>query len=238
MKRQFKKQLSEAFDAPEPERKKEFLRTVPVQKMSTAEFIISQAGFIRKRIWILSAAVIIPVIYGAANASSDAVWIASAFIPFLALLLVSETSKSVTYGMYELEMASRFSLRSAVSARLIILGLLDLLILCIVTPLCAYFENDSVVQTGLYFAVPYLLTAFSGLQIVRKFHGRDNIYGCLAAAVLISCADGLLRFNLRSAFSPENTVWWAAAALVLAVLLAGCVYRITGKEDKEIWNCV
>ncbi len=58
-------------------------------------------------------------------ASENTVWIVSAFTPFLALLLIAESTKSAIYGMNELEMSARFSLKSVVLARLIILGVFN-----------------------------------------------------------------------------------------------------------------
>ena len=51
----------------------------------------------------------------------------------------------------------------------------------------------TIMQTGVYLLVPYLLTTFSGLWIIRKIRGKETIYGCMAAAVVISGLNLILR---------------------------------------------
>ena len=84
----------------------------------------------------MSILILLPVAWAASFASENTVWIVSAFTPFLALLLIAESTKSAIYGMNELEMSARFSLKSVVLARLIILGVFNFGIFCIIIPVC------------------------------------------------------------------------------------------------------
>ena len=119
MNRELKKQIAKAFDAPTPGRKVQFIHSLPRPHISTKTFICSQIPFIKKSVWLMSILILLPVAWAASFASENTVWIVSAFTPFLALLLIAESTKSAIYGMNELEMFARFSLKSVVLARLI-----------------------------------------------------------------------------------------------------------------------
>ena len=129
-------------------------------------------------------------------ASENTVWIVSAFTPFLALLLIAESTKSAIYGMNELEMSARFSLKSVVLARLIILGVFNFGIFCIIIPVCHVANSISFMQTGVYLFVPYLLTTSISLYLVRRFRNKEVIYGCMAVAVFCKRVNMTLRYKL------------------------------------------
>lgn len=93
----------------------------------------------------------------------DVMWGISALLPFAAVSVVTEQNRFHIFLMSELEMAARFSLKSVVLARMEILGIVHLLVLLFLIPVCARLHGASVFQTGLYLLVPYLLTADAGL---------------------------------------------------------------------------
>ena len=115
--------------------------------------LLFQSSIHTKSIWLLSVLIVLPAVWGASFASENTVWIVSAFTPFLALLLITESAKSMLFGMNELEMASRFSLKNIVLARLTILGIFNFAIFCIIIPICHIANSISLVQTGVYFLV-------------------------------------------------------------------------------------
>ena len=102
MNRELKKQIAKAFDAPTPGRKVQFIHSLPRPHISTKTFICSQIPFIKKSVWLMSILILLPVAWAASFASENTVWIVSAFTPFLALLLIAESTKSAIYGMNEL----------------------------------------------------------------------------------------------------------------------------------------
>ncbi len=134
MKQHLRQELKNVFDAPQPLHKRAFLRTLEQPKISIPAFILTQFGYIRRWVWIVSALVFVLSATGAAGLSQDTVWVASALMPLLALTVVSESGRSQNYEMAELEMATRFSLRSVVLARLGILGMENLIVLSLLLP--------------------------------------------------------------------------------------------------------
>ena len=64
----------------------------------------------------------------------NVLWITAALLPFVALLAVTEGTRSAVYGMEELELATRFSLKSVLLARLCLVGSLHAVLLLCLTP--------------------------------------------------------------------------------------------------------
>ena len=172
MSRQLKKSIQGAFEAPEPDQqeKERFLRSLPQPQIGMLQFILIQASYLRKRTLILSVLLLFPALMGADSMETDTLWSVSTFVPFLGLLAVVESTRSLICGMSEFEMSTRFSLKSVVLARMSVLGVLDVFILCCLIPFCCINCDFSFLQTGIYIFVPYLLTVNISLWIVRHFH--------------------------------------------------------------------
>lgn len=126
--KQWKDELKLAFDAPGPERKREFIRQLEPQKVPSYRALFTQAAYIRKWVWCVSVIVFATAILGAAFLPNTGIWLISGLTPLLALTIIAESGRSECYGMAELEMATRFSLRSVTLARLGILGIMELII--------------------------------------------------------------------------------------------------------------
>lgn len=238
MNRQLKKKIKKAFEVPEPDRqeKEKFLRMLPQPQISILKFIFIQASYIRKQTLFLSILLLFPALQGANSIRTGDLWVASAFIPFLGLLAVAESTRSTTYGMGEFEMATRFSLKSIVLARMSVLGLLDAFILCCFIPLCYIDSNLSIIQTGVYLLVPYLLTVNISLWITRHFHGREVIYACVSVAAMVSVANVVLCTGADYVYQFYYLKWW----LILSVLLVGEMiyeaYRTIKQTEELAWN--
>ncbi|MDE5824298.1 MAG: hypothetical protein K2H91_06400, partial [Lachnospiraceae bacterium] len=186
MKQMLKNELKCAFEAPKSLHKKEFLRMLEQPKISMPAFVFSQIGYIRRWIWIVSMLVYAISVMGAVWMEADTVWVISALMPLLALTVVSESGRSENYEMAELEMATRFSLRSVLLARLGILGMENLVILGLLLPVGIWRQGLGVFQAGVYILFPYLMMTFAGLSVVRRIRGREAVYICIGVAVCIS----------------------------------------------------
>ena len=238
MNRKLKMRIKKAFEAPEPDpqEKEKFLRMLPQPQIGMLKFILIQASYIRKQTLFFSVLLLFPALKSADNIRTGDLWVASAFIPFLGLLAVAESTRSTTYGMGEFEMATRFSLKSTVLARMSVLGLLDAFILCCFVPLCYINSNLSIIQTGVYLLVPYLLTVNISLWISRHFHGREVIYSCMGVAAMVSGVNVVLCIRAEYVYQFFYLKWW----LILAALLAGEMvyetYRTIKQTEELAWN--
>lgn len=234
MKYALKENLKLCFEAPQPLHKKEFLQKLPPPQMNLCEFILSQVGYIRRWIWSISAFVFIVSLWSGNMFPSHMLWIISALTPLLALTILSECGRSVRYDMNELEMATRFSLRSVMIARLGILGVENLLIFCLLMPVSIGKHLADPIWTGLYILTPYLLTSFIGLSIVRKFRGPEAIYICAVAAVCVSLSILLFYNALLIIFSENYLLWWVAAAFTLCVGTVKQTFQFVNQTEELV----
>lgn len=237
MNRQLKQEIKKAFAFPEPDRQEKvrFLRTLARPPLGMRQFIFTQLTYLRKRIVVLSVSLLLPALTGAHRIDPDTLWVLSALIPFLGLLAVAESTRSAMYGMQELEMSARFSLKSVMLARMSILGLLDGLVICCLVPLCRR-SSMSLLQTGIYLLVPYLLTVNVSLWLTRRFHGREALYGCMCAAALVSM--GSLGLHLIGAFIYQLSYihWWILLSAVLIGRMAREIYQTIKQTEELTWN--
>ncbi|MDD6810961.1 MAG: hypothetical protein PUD93_03705 [Lachnospiraceae bacterium] len=236
MKAELKKDLQEAFDAPKPLAKESFMQTIPGAQISYREFILYQVSYIRKWGWVISILIFAAGIASALVVDKDAIWVLSALMPFVALFLVTENARSVAYGMEELEMASRFSLKSVVLARLEILGVFHTVLLALFLPVNALYDDYSLLQTGIYLLVPYLMSTSFGLWIVRRMRGKEAFYACAGAATLVSVLQTALKSGAAFLFEQRAFIWWILTFIILLLwTIAECRQMVRQKED-FLWN--
>lgn len=233
MNQPMKKALQAAFEAPPPRNKHIFLRSLRQPPISYAQFVLIQAFYIRKRVWGLSFLIFTASLLGACFMEKDLFWVISALIPYLAVSAVAENARSDVYGMSELEMASRFSLKIVILARMGILAISHFLLLCLLIPLGHRSGASTMLQTGVYLTVPYLLTTSGGLWILRKINGREGIYACLGIAVIISTLHIVIQNTIFNLYQAAAFPWWTAILTGL-ILLTVFEYRKTIYRTEEL----
>lgn len=213
----WKKELQKAFEAPESPRKRDFLRRLEQPRMGVLLFLLTQVGYIPKWNWCLSGAVFLVALVGAVVLSVDMLWVISALTPMLALSLVTESGRSECYGMAELELATRFSLRSVTLARLCILGVENLLLLVGLVFFGVCNAVHVPLHAGVYILTPFLLTTFTGLHLVRRVQGQEAVYFCVGAAIFISVCVLFTREAVPGIYQPDHLAWWLIGAVILGI---------------------
>ena len=238
MRNQLKRSIQKAFAAPEPDRqeKKRFLSTLPQPQIGMVRFIFVQASYVRKISWVLSGLILLLALFCACNINEGTLWVISAFVPVLGLLAVTEGNRSMMYRMSEFEMSTRFSLKSVVLARMSILGLSNFAVIAVLTPLCRIGNDISLLQTGMYLLVPYLLTVNFSLWIARRVNGKEMIYGCMCAAVIVSGLDTGLHFAANLIYQKIYTGRWLALAVFLLIELAYEIHCTIRRTEEYPWN--
>ena len=238
MNKYMKQEIKKAFEVPEPDQqeKSRFLRTCPKSPIHMWQFILIQIAYLRKWILVLSVLFLLPVLMGVLYINQNILWVISALIPFLGLMAVTESTRSTMYGMHEFEMSSRFSLKSVMLARMSILGILDVLVLCCFIPLCCIGSNISLLQSGIYLFVPYLLTVNISLWITRRFPGREAFYSCMCIAVLVSGANWGLHIIADFVYQFSYIHWWIILFAFLICRMAQEIYRTIKQTEELIWN--
>lgn len=236
MNKELKNALKESFDIPLPTRKKEFFRNVPKPSISNLEFIVTQAAYIRKWAWGLSVLIFTIAFIGAGCLKHDMLWCISAFMPLLALSVITESGRSENYGMAEFELSTRFSLKSVVLARLCILGAANFALFCLLIPFACMNNGTGILQTGVCMACPYLLTTFGGLWAIRRFHGKESACLCTGIAVTVSAVNLFVYQSFPAIYAGQGFIWWITAVILFGIGTTKQCYQVVKQTEEFAWN--
>lgn len=192
------------------------------QRISFPRFLALQIRFLGWRVWavqgslLLTAAGVLRLFLGRPFWEDTH---AAAELLFCLSMLVFLTAppflyRSVRYRMQEVEAAARFSSVKLLMARLILLGMGDLVLLLLLTA-AARTATESPV---FYVWLPFLLASGGCLFLLGHTSSRQFLAGsmglCFLLTVLFSAADRLYRLPL-----PVSPVW-TVLCLLLAVFCA------------------
>lgn len=234
--KQLKRALKSVYQPPEPAGKQAFLDRIEDAQLTIWGFVRTQLRYIRPWGWLLSIGIFLAALALAWQADRQAVWMISALLPFAALSTITEMNRSVRFGMDELELASRFSLKAVTLARLSILGLGNLVLIMLLAPILSVWGQMTIVETGFYILCPYSLTAFCDLYILRRWHGKENMYACVGAAALVSvlCIVMDMLPTLATALVSLPVCACLTVFLILMMLREGA--RYLSHMEELIWN--
>ena len=219
MGRKIKKHLPEIkkyFEAPEPQGKGTFINKACQENMSGNRISLLymlwvQFSFISKWLWLVSALLFICGFITSRYIPGEIIWLLSAAVPFIVTFSLSESMRSVIYGMQEFEMASRFTLKSIIMSRVIILGAGNMLLLFITV----FLFGNSMWRNVIYILVPYLSSAIGGFVILRKFPAREGVYLSCAFSVIISVIDIKVAQVYSFVYEERYTGIWIIAVLLM-----------------------
>ncbi|MDE5820057.1 MAG: hypothetical protein K2N41_00170 [Lachnospiraceae bacterium] len=225
-----KEALRGAFTPPEPRNKDRFISSIRYPKLSYSEFILSQIGYIRKRVWLFSGAVLLMVIsavYVIPQNERYLVWIVSALIPFLALMTAMEISRSDIFGMSEIEAGCRYSMPQLVGARMIILGVCNFAVISAIAVILGFFSPLGMMKAALYILTPYITVNGISLVVLDKVTGLECVYISTAATLGVSLTGIFLLGGILFDTHFVNTLY--------TVLCAGGVI-VTAVQVRKIMN--
>ncbi len=224
-----KKEIYTACEPPEPKGRDGFLKSLPYPKLTYPEFVFSQIGYIRKRMWAISAFILLAGIFTACVVpyrEMVLLWVLSSLAPFLAVLTAAEISRSDIFGMSEIEAGCRFALPQVIGARMIILGICNFAVIAAAAVISGIFSPFGIARSALYILTPYVSVNGISLAIFGKGRGPDGVYLSAAAALAVSLA-GVILFG-KEKFYDESL----ANALTAAVCAAGVILTIA--QSKKI----
>lgn len=227
-----------AFEAPPPVRKEAFLRQLsysPERKATWYDMIPAQIGYIHKSAWACVAMVFAAALFFTARYTNNVFMIAS-LTPFLALSVLVESNRSRRYNMSELEAVTRYSLRSIVFCKMLILGIFDLMLLLFVIAITGVRPGNDMLSTGTYILLPYLLTMWLGLMIERTRIGRETPYAATGISILISL---ILLIMVNSDYRLLYSAYVPGWEILIVVSVIGIAIRIRDKAkylEDAVWS--
>ncbi len=214
--RTLKKELQAIYQAPEPLKKKAFLQSLqPITPSITlSRFIWEQLWYIRKWVWFVSGALFVLFIFVSTYFEENAVSIISFLLPYLALMILTETSRSRMYAMEELEMTTRFSLKTVWLAQMGALGILHTLLLSV---LMLYLKSlqPLMLHSICHILIPYFLTISSGIYLFRQPRNKNVSSLAFALPPLVSAVVCIS----RACFPFLYTIQWSGLWIIFFFLL-------------------
>lgn len=232
MERRLKEELCRYYEAPKPMRKQAFIRQFGVQKINLPRLVLMQAKYISKWVWLVSIAICV-VIYAATHVMEEKyVSMVYGLIPFLVMISLTESTRSYRYGMEELELSTRFSLKSIVMARMAMLGIGNLAVLIVIANILGQREGYHL----LHVLTPYFFTAGGSLYMVRMVRGNESTFFCFTLAIAVSFLQMLLPWKFKELFMPDYMPMWAVLFAVGIVMTVKESYRTIRMTEDLAWN--
>ena len=235
MEKKLKKMIKDAFNAPMPTRKAEFLMSFDYPKAGRLDFFITQLGYVRKRVWTVSFLMIVAVVIAMRyHEVGMVVWVVASFLPFFVVLGITEIAKSMSYNMAELEMSCRYSLSNITLARLGTIGTVNAAMFIILTALLSYGNGMGLFGLVVQMFTPYLLACYLSLFLMKRFRNKEQLYICGGASFLVSITS-IVVFNPLAMLLPgENWLFWAF--WILLILAVGEIVKFIKRLGDYQWN--
>lgn len=232
--REIRTMLKQAYASPETEKEKAFLRRYEKRSLQLMHIIKIEFRYMGIQSVFAGLVLCILMFVLARSQDMDMVWTIASIIPVGALIPMILLSASERFAMDELEAVSRFSLRYIRIVRMFIMGIFSMLLLLALSLILRAFLAETPVNCLAFVAFPYLISTYGAMIVTRKWHGKDNVFGVLAACLI----SGLIPFATRAARLSgqlsDQAVILLAAGLVAAIIREGSLYV---KESEDLsWN--
>lgn len=226
--------LKNAYKISETDREKVFLKKYEKRSMHIFDVFRLEFKYMSVRSIVSGMMLVLFFALISFSKNPELIWYISGLLPVAGLILISGLGKSERYGMQELEAASRFSLRFIKAVRMFIMGCATLFIV-IATSIVMQekTEFNFITILGLI-GTPYMLNAWGNLIVTRRWHEKENIYGCLLVA-LVTC---MLPALMEKAISYELIQPFILIILLLvvsALTVRESLLYIKEREDLS-WN--
>ena len=240
MHKKLKLQLNEVFDSPKPMKKEEFLRSFDFPKTSYTQFIMTQIGFIRKRVWAVTTIVMMLMIASSYMYTSDALlkvlWISSSLAPFIALVSITEVLRSSSCNMEEIEKSCKYSLEHIVLVRLGIVEVFNFVIFFIANFVLNRSIEIGMLRLGIYLVVPFLLTCILSLSVMNKMHQKEITYICAGVSGIVSLLNNIIVLQYTWLFTQKYTGAWIIIGIILFLGLIKEVKKMFIRMEELQWN--
>lgn len=216
--------------------KKEFIKKNQRRELNCGELLCMQLQYMGIQLTAICGYALAMTLGTLTDIDADLAKIFAVFAPLAALFALTGLGKSEKYGMEEIEMSSRFSLRTIKIIRLAIIGFAGLAVMLAASCALKAVTGMSLFISFAAAGVPYLVTTFLCMLLIRRWHSPKNIYGCAVIAagvcaamfggidVLERCWTGLCRAALPGVF------------LISAALTAAEACRYIKESEELQWN--
>ncbi len=232
--KELKEAIKSAYILTETDAEKRFIKKHEQRKLRLGEIIKIEFRYMGIKSLIPGAALCLLMMVAAGSGNTAFMLIISWFIPLGALMPMALLSRSEHYHMDEIEAASRFSLKFVRLVRMLIMGAVSMVIVIMCAAVLKKNADISIAGLLLNIAIPYFMSVWGGLLIVRKWHGRMNILGPAAVCVIGSMCSIALESVHRAYEAPAFIIIILTAA-VMAITVKECIKFVKESENFS-WN--
>lgn len=177
------KEIQKSYDI-SSEKKTRFIRTISSPKVSLLRFIKNQFKLINRKVYLSCVLYFLILVILLLSSKANQYPLLAAGAPFFSLVIVGVVNTSSTYKMEELEMATLFSLKMVVMARMLIMTIITVFFIVIMSFIASFIKEISILQIISFFFIPYLLNMYINLKILQT-QRKDGIKYCLAVSSVI-----------------------------------------------------
>lgn len=163
-------------------------------------------------------------------AGMDAVLVCSVFLVFAGNICLSGIARLFSWHMTELEQTLYLNLKQMICIHMLEAGLIDLMILSLLTGLTGGLRSVGTGAYLLYMLVPFLWSDILYLYLLTAF--RNVLSGYLQFSAGLACAlMASFPAFLENAYEAVYLPLWGASAAAGVLLLAVEIYSILGKIE-------
>lgn len=215
--------------------KKAYYASEAENSLSQWEFVFQQAKFIKKQWWLLQALVLLGLwaILKYDNSGYLIQRSIALFSPLFVVLIIPEIWKNRTADAMEVECTTQFSLRQVYSARMILFGIVDLLMLTVFFIASSSLGKLTVGELVIQFFIPFNITACICFRTLYSKTISSEVLALFLCVVWIALwAQIVLNETIYQTVSVPA---WVALLMLSVAYLAYWIQR-GQKQDSRMWE--
>lgn len=237
------KEVRQYFDAPQPKRKAEFLSSLPKPRTSHTKFIINQIRYIDLSFWIatlfcilIEVAIIVmsqsslEKTLFAFQLSKENVWLIFSLLPLFTMLSSVELFKSYINNTDEIEKSCFYNLEQIFLARIIIIGVFNILILGLLVFTLKIIDPIRYLEMMVYLLIPYLISGNLNLLILKHIRGKEGRFISITISLFVGLLSFFLKTDYPQIYSSEYSVQWMSLLISVLLLLGIQIYHLIHKR--------
>ena len=206
-------------------------------KESYFQKIIKQLPFIDKKVILVQFLLLILglfIIYYTSFESTRL--LLSLVMPILAFFQIAEMQRSFKHNMYEIEMACKVNLREIITARLIIMTVINLLIMTLFVSMAGAKFQEGIHLLIIYLLVPFLITNVLSMEMSKLLKSRQIDVAHISIALMINMFLFVSHIRFPYIYESSCNFLWIIVLFISGFYLIKNIYQMYEKEDEYIWN--
>lgn len=210
------------------------------KKISLWELTRDQLMYVSRLLWATQLLAVILTVILSSNFENPPFQIREILfktVPLLTIFAVPELIKSVIYGMSELENACMKRATKVLTARLLVIGCVNLVVITLVTASLSGRYNLPFMNVVIYGLIPFNIVNGLNLAVFDLFKVRSSF---IAIAVSLGSATIVNAATYFKFFYKISELTWIIIFLITSVLLLIEMFRfmhsMTNKEEYVQWS--